>query len=127
MMSGLCYDAPVKEGPVTLQISAICKSGWVLASDRRELLYNHRSSTTKIFTDLENKMTYALVGETLVSKIVAQQLFKIGTSGAATNVLQMERQLESIANEGWQIAFDNSEAGNGKARRIRARFDGILS
>lgn len=92
---------------MTLQIAAICNTGWVLASDRRELLVHLRSSTSKISTDRQLGITYALVGASLVAEIAVQELVaEMNAQALLKSEMDLKRALEALANRAWQKACD---------------------
>jgi hypothetical protein len=92
---------------VTLQIAAICDSGWALASDRAEQIGRIQSSITKIFTDTELRLTYAICGSTAIARFAAQELATglRSESWPAAELLQQYR-LEEIGNRAWVNASD---------------------
>ena len=90
---------------MTLQIAAICDTGWVMASDRMEQIDRTSSSVNKIFTDDELGITYAVCGSTAVARLAARELIDELRSGSwPITGLQQQYWLETIADKAWRDA-----------------------
>lgn len=99
-----------EEEPVTLQIAAICNTGWALASDRMERLDDRTGTLTdKIFTDADAGVTYATCGNSAVAKLTGYaMLAALKNKSLPGPRFMRERRLCEIANDAWQQAFDTT-------------------
>jgi hypothetical protein len=102
------YCAFLEEGPMTLQIAAICETGWMIASDRRQQHGRMQSMTTKLFTDKFLSVTYATFGNGEIALIAAEELKRElrGNNLPLNNPQQLQTCLVGLGERIWQRAFD---------------------